>query len=301
MLKKILVILLTIVSVLSMTMSTVEAARMGGGKSFGRQSSNVAKQKAPAQSQAQPQKQNTPATSATPAPKPASPWKGLLGGALLGLGLGALFSSLGMGAGMASMISTLLTIGLIGLIIMFLVRLFRQKSMATPMAKQTYSPVFDASSVTAAPEIGSRIQKEDGSRNQDDLEEASWHMPADFDVAQFERVAQTYFIRLQAAWDKADIEDIRTFTTPEMYAEITLQIQERGQSASFTDVLSVHAHVLGIETQHDHYLASVKFVGTLKEGKDAPTTSFEEVWNLTKPIQGSGGWLLAGIQQIAAQ
>jgi len=27
--------------------------------------------------------------------------------------------------------------------------------------------------------------------------------------------------------------------------------------------------------------------------------SFQEVWNLSKPVNGSSGWMLAGIQQLA--
>jgi predicted lipid-binding transport protein (Tim44 family) len=126
-----------------------------------------------------------------------------------------------------------------------------------------------------------------------------WGVPADFDVPAFLRSAKTYFIRLQAAWDKADTNDIREFTSPEMFGELKLQLQERGASPNNTDVVSLDAELLGIETTANDYLASVKFSGMIKEAEHAPAEPFAEVWNLSKPINGTGGWILAGIQQIS--
>jgi predicted lipid-binding transport protein (Tim44 family) len=128
---------------------------------------------------------------------------------------------------------------------------------------------------------------------------APWGVPADFDTAGFLRHAKTYFIRLQAAWDRADASDIRDFTTPEMFAEMKLQLQERGAAANHTDVVSLDAELLGIETQGDGYLASVKFSGMIREAENAPAEPFAEVWNLSKPVSGQGGWVLAGIQQLS--
>lgn len=308
---KFLITLVTVISLFALVNPDVEARRMGGSKSFGKQSSNVTKQKAPAQpagaNQAQPA---TPGTAAPAAPgaaaaKPASPWKGMLGGALLGLGLGALLSSMGLGAGMANIISILLMAGIGIALVMLVMRLFNrqqaQKSGSALTMKNAYAgPAADPTGYTTTPEIGSRITGSGRHEHSEssDVSEGTWEIPAGFDVAQFERTAQTYFIRLQAAWDKADINDIREFTTPEMYAEIKLQIQERGAISSVTDVITIHAKLLGIETQESAYLASVRFVGTMKEEADGPTVSFEEIWNLSKPVAGQGGWVLAGIQQV---
>jgi len=304
---KILVTLVTVISLFSLITPDAEAKRMGGSKSFGKQSSNVTKQQAPAQPASANEAAPAAAPGATPTPaaaaKPASPWKGMLGGTLLGLGLGALLSGLGLGAGMSNIISILLMAGIGIALVMFLVRLFKQKSEAASPMKSAYVGSAPGSiDYTSTPEIGSRIAA--SGRNEIEQQSSSstsgntWEIPAGFDVAQFERTAQTYFIRLQAAWDKADINDIREFTTPEMYAEVKLQIQERGTTPSVTDVITIYAKLLGIETQDTTYLASVKFVGTMKEEANGPTISFEEIWNLSKPVEGQGGWLLAGIQQV---
>jgi len=309
--KKILLTVLMVLSTLAMSVNDADAKRLGGGGSIGRQSQNISRQQAPAQqapNQANQASQARPVNAASPSAAPARPWKGILGGALLGLGLGALLSHFGFGGAAAGMIAGLLMLVFGIMILMFVFRAFRRKPEADP-----YQSIYAAASTPSVREMnsysdvsvnstsgtmigaGTLIGAETGSNGT--ATSATWQIPADFDVQGFERHAQTYFIRLQAAWDKADIVDIREFTTPAMYAEIKLQIQERGSSANVTDVLSVNAKLMGIETIDADYLASVRFTGTIKEAPGAVTESFNEVWNLVKPVSGQGGWLLAGIQQ----
>jgi len=125
-----------------------------------------------------------------------------------------------------------------------------------------------------------------------------WGMPADFDSESFLRSAKTSFIRMQAAWDKGDVADLSQFTTPEVFAELKMQIQERGAQPEYTDVVSIDAQVLGIETVNNEYLVSVQFNGMIKPAPDALAEPFAEVWNMTKPVNGASGWVLAGIQQL---
>jgi predicted lipid-binding transport protein (Tim44 family) len=42
----------------------------------------------------------------------------------------------------------------------------------------------------------------------------------------------------------------------------------------------------------------VRFSGAIREDAGATATPFEEIWHLQKPVDGSSGWLLAGIQQV---
>ena len=126
-----------------------------------------------------------------------------------------------------------------------------------------------------------------------------WGGPADFDTATVRRVAKGNFVGLQAAWDKGDWADIREFATPEVFAGRKTQITERGAQADFTDVVSIDAELLGIETSDSDYLASVKFAGMIRSAPGAAAEPFHEVWNLAKPVNGSTGWMLAGIQQLA--
>lgn len=124
-------------------------------------------------------------------------------------------------------------------------------------------------------------------------------VPGIFDSAAFLTHAKASFIRMQAAWDKADTNDLREFTTPQVFAELEVQIQGRGDSADNTEVVSIQAVLLGIEAVGTDHLASVKFDGMIKAAPDAPAQAFSEVWNMSKPLNSSSGWVLAGIQQLS--
>ncbi len=310
--KKVLALLTLIVSALTMSllpMSYADAARLGSGGSIGRQSSGVSRSmpsRAPQNSYTNQQSQARQPAPAT-APAPASPLKGMLGGALLGLGLGSLFSHLGGGGGGGGSFFTLI---LLALAAFFVFRMLKRRvgtgtaPNAAPAGSAYPNAYADNNLVSNTPEIGSGLSGSGmgglsglgASTAQSNA--APWGIPADFDVPGFVRSAKTYFIRLQAAWDKADINDIREFTTPEMFAELRMQIQERGVNPNNTDVVQLDAELLGIETVGSDYLASVKFSGLIKEKPEASAEPFTEVWNLSKPQSGQGGWTLAGIQQV---
>jgi predicted lipid-binding transport protein (Tim44 family) len=313
--KKLLFTMMLMVGAMTMVVAEAEAKRVGGGGSSGRQSNNVSRQAAPATpSQAKPAAPATAGAAATP-PKPASPWKGLVGGLIGGALLGAMFSSMGMGGGLASALGSILPMLLLAGVAFFLFRMYQNRKAGGAASAFTPQPAY-AGAGAALPEIGSRVEPmsyQSGANGNASTagaaasgfgsgftpaDQGSWTIPADFDVPAFLRNAKMYFIRLQAAFDKADINDIHEFTTAEMYAEIKLQIQERGSLVNVTDVVSVDAQLLGLETVDSNYLASVKFTGVIKEDPTLPAEGFSEVWNLSKPVNGQGGWALAGIQQV---
>jgi predicted lipid-binding transport protein (Tim44 family) len=326
--------LVTMVLALTATamLSEAIARPMGGRRSIGRQSQTVRQMPAPAPAPTTPMNRQAaqPASAAPMAgaaagaagsramqQKRPSMWKGLLGGALLGLGLGALFSHLGIGGAMASILSTLLTVALIAFAIMFIVRMFRRKDTPAnaPFQGGYNQPVPvgagpGAGSGFATPDIGSGLQQPQSfntasSGSGVSLNKAGpaphtpWGVPADFDTEAFLRHAKSSFIRMQAAWDKGDVADLREFTTPEVFAELKMQITERGPNADFTDVVSIDAQLLGIETSVSDYLASVQFNGMIRTAPNAPAEPIAEVWNMEKPLSGNTGWVLAGIQQLA--
>lgn len=311
--KKLLLAVAVLVSSMTFVATEVEARRMGGGGSFGKQS-QMFKRPAPAQ---QSQATNTarPATPANAgaagaagaAAKP-SMMRNILGGALLGLGLGALLSHFGIGGALASMISTVLMIALLAFAAMFIYRMIKSKSAGGNSRQPSFANGYTAKSST--PEIGSGLNGHNQSQpaafqsptslggSAAATAVADDRVPADFDVEAFVRNAKTYFIRLQAAWDRADVQDIREFTTPEMFAELKMQLTERGASENHTDVVQINAEFYGVETVGDEYIASVKFEGLIRESLEGPTEPFTEAWNLSKPVDGKGGWVLAGIQQL---
>jgi predicted lipid-binding transport protein (Tim44 family) len=314
--KKLMLSMLIAVSAMALVAADADARRMGGGGSFGRQSSNVSRQMAPAQapsnSFARPAAPTAAPGAIPPAARPASPWRGMLGGALLGLGAGALLSHFGFGGAMGGMFGSILTIALLAFAGVFLFRMLRRKTAEPAPAYMGAGPAnrdFSSSAPYArdiTPDIGSALPAPGASTGFGSSAAAAapvnagtWTIPADFDVPAFLRNAKTYFIRLQAAWDKADLNDIREFTSSEMFAEFRLELQERGSSANVTDVVKLDAEMLGVETIGSDYLASVKFTGLIKEDPAADAAPFAEVWNLSKPTNGQGGWVLAGIQQLS--
>jgi len=294
------------------------ARPVGGGRSFGRQSSSVRQMRAPAPAPA-PSPYQQPGYQ-RPAPAPMAPqpipqrrpsmWKGVLGGALLGLGLGALFSHFGIGGAMASALSSILMILLLVFAVMFIVRMFRRKD--TPANPQFSGFNQNPVPASATPEIGSGLNQGfqpnayQGGYNQPTSNVSlnkqnahqQWGVPEGFDTDAFLRHAKASFIRMQAAWDRGDLADLREFTSPEVFAELQLQIQERGGNQDFTEVVSIDAQLLGIETTERDYLASVQFNGMIRNAPGAQAEPYVEVWNLAKPLAGTGGWVLAGIQQI---
>ncbi len=122
-------------------------------------------------------------------------------------------------------------------------------------------------------------------------------VPASFDSEGFARVAKAIFIRMQTANDGGDLDDLRRFTTPEMFAEVRLQLQERGGVAQQTDVLNVEAEVLDVAQEDGRQIVSVRYRGQLREDSGGEVESFDEIWHLAKPDGDGRSWAIAGIEQ----
>ena len=301
------------------------ARRMGGGGSFGKQSSNVTQRQAtPAQGAA---KAPAPAPAAPAAVAPKKPWGAMLGGLAAGLGLAWLASSLGMGAAFGQF----MMFALLALVIMLAVGWFMrsrksaqaQNSARTPFAFQGASPASMAQTPASyRPEnVGNDASARPWERNGmafDALKAAptasgsmigsglggsqSWGIPAGFDTEGFLRSAKANFVSLQAAWDKSDIDALRVMMTDTMLKEIQAQLSERevhsGGPLNLTDVVMIEAQLLGIEDLGDDYMASVEFSGMIREEPSAGPSPFREVWNMTKSKNGNSGWLVAGVQAL---
>jgi predicted lipid-binding transport protein (Tim44 family) len=126
--------------------------------------------------------------------------------------------------------------------------------------------------------------------------------PLGFDTDAFLATSKANFVRLQDAWDRADIPALRAMMTDEMTDQIRVQLVEReshtGASANQTEVVMLKAQLLGLEELPDAYLASVEFSGMIREDPSAGANPFREVWNITRPKTGQGGWLVAGVQAL---
>lgn len=291
------------------------AKRMGSGKSMGTQ-----RQATPDKPTAAPAAAAGAAAGAAAA-APKRSWMGPLAGIAAGLGLAALASHFGFGDELASMVMMGLLAAAIMVAIGFVMRkraAAKQDGTTAPGGMQyahinpeaarnanqadnnapAYKVLMPAASGSA---IGSAIGSGIGSSIGSNLggSTTASRIPADFDTAGFEHNAKVNFIRLQAANDAGNLDDIRQFTTPEMFAEIKRELAERGTAVQKTEVVSIEAKVLEVDEDAYRYLVSVQFNGVIRDSSGEPDESFNEIWHLTKPRQGSGGWTLAGIQQAA--
>ena len=316
---------------LAMTAMDADAARrLGGGKSVGKQSSNVTQRDAtpnaptaPAQGAANAAAKPAAAAAATPAKKP---WGAMLGGLAAGLGLAWLASSLGLGEAFGQF----LMFGLLALAIMVAIGWFMRRRQAAqtpgagvaPFAFQgagqgaatptpaSYRPENVGNDASARPwerssmafEAG-KVPGVTGSMIGSGLAGSqNWGVPEGFDTEGFLRSAKANFVTLQAAWDRSDIAALRVMMTDEMLKEIQSQLAEReattGAGGNQTDVVMLEAKLLGVEEKATEYMVSVEFSGMIREDASAGPGPFREVWSMTKPRDGRSGWLVAGVQAL---
>lgn len=295
---------------LAITPALSDAKRLGSGKSSGMQRDMPART-AP---DAPPAKPATPAQASPTAPAAAAApgaaaaagkrsWLGPIAGIAAGLGLAALMSHLGLGDEFASflLIALLVVAGIF--LARWLMRRGRPQQPAlagagagAPMQRSAEAawgaqqPAAPAGAATPAP---LPMPAEPAARP------AAAFVPATFDSESFERIAKTIFVRLQAANDAGDLDDLRRFTTPEMFAELKMDLQDRGTTGQHTDVLHVDAKVLDVAEEDGRQIVSVRYNGRVREAEGAEPVDFDEVWHLVKPVgDDSRGWAIAGIEQL---
>jgi predicted lipid-binding transport protein (Tim44 family) len=269
-----------------LTATDAEAKRLGGGTSSGMSRSSTVMKR-----DAMPAKTTTPTaaqapTAGAPTPAPArsgmSRWMGPIAGLAAGLGIAALLSHFGLGEGVANFVM----IALLVMAAIFVLRLLfgrRQEPSSAQYAGAGNTPFQPAAYQTEVVSGGGSVN--------------TGAAPADFDVDGFLRQAKLNFVRLQAANDRGDMSDISNFTSPELFAEIQMQYQERGRTMQQTDVVQLNADLLDVSDEGNNTVASVRFHGQIRETQNAAPEHFNEVWHLLRPRDGSRGWVVAGIQQ----
>lgn len=295
-----------------------EARRMGGGSSFGRQSTNVTQQR-----QATTPPSTSTATSSTTARSAAtagaagaattaarsgmSRWLGPIAGIAAGLGIAALLSSMGLSGAFLEFMSSLLLIGLVVFAVIFLVRRLRggaaRPAMQQAGGMQRQGLSRDAQPLRPAPEAApaaaaaAPVAAATAAVPAPPVDQ-SWFVPGDFDTASFLANSKARFIEIQGVWDSGDIDKLREYMTDDLVAEIKPELLARTEP-SHTEVVLLNAELLGIEAVSGGHLASVRYSGMLREQQGQEAFRFEEVWNLYKA--DDAGWLLAGIQQIPVE
>lgn len=308
-----------------------EAKRLGGGRASGMQRQMPAKQAdtstptqnaAPNNAAGNPSQAGKPAqaapanAAAQTAAQPAKrSWMGPIAGLAAGLGLAALASHFGFGEALANfmMIALLAVVAMVA--IGWLMRRMRGAQPAGPQLAGAGAPFppaagsLDVASPMAREAAGVFNGGQPGGSSGSNVGANAASSfgagsraarPEGFDADGFTRIAKMIFIRLQAANDEANIEDLRKFTTPELFASLRLDLQDRGQAAQQTDVMQLDAELVDTAQENGQWVASVRFSGLIREEVGKGAEPFNELWHLVKPLEGGREWAIAGITPLQA-
>jgi predicted lipid-binding transport protein (Tim44 family) len=271
-----------------------EAKRFGGGRSFGSK---------PSQSQpaSQPRSTNQQTTqrdagsqqTAQAAPggmAPRAGFGGMLGGMLMGGLIGSMLFGGGMGGGIG-----MLEILLIGGGLFLLFKVLRSRRAAMEPAAQGAGGSFGTT-----PGWGGeweRLRGSDAAAGQSETQTGP--VPDGFDREEFLEGAKALYLRMQKSWSSRDIDDIATFATPELMAEVRRQVEEDGDPHP-TEVLLVNASLLEVRTEGEKSDVSVYFDVLMREDPSVPQPiQAREVWHFVRNEAVAGdSWRLDGIQQL---
>lgn len=289
----------------SMTPDMSDAARLGGGRSFGSQP--AMRQSAPApvqrpQTMQQRQMQQN-------APQQRSGFLGGMGGILGGVLAGTLIGSLLSGGGFSG--GGFMDIILLAAIAFIAYKLFSRRRAAAPApAAATAAP-----GGMAAPQAPYQpMERTDmqqpaandawgGLRSQPMASAEAVNgptLPAGFDAEEFLRGAKMAYTRLQKAWDSRDLNDIAQFASPAVMEAVREQLQTE-PTPTTTELLLVNAQLLEV-TQEPGGVerAQVYFDVLMREDPRQETpSSVREIWHFMRE-NAQSMWRLDGIQQVDA-
>ena len=122
--------------------------------------------------------------------------------------------------------------------------------------------------------------------------------PSWFDAQAFTAGAKDHFLRMQAAWDRGEFEDIRSYTTPELFVELVRERQALGPAPQATEVVTLNVSLVGMQREGDQAVASLEFSGLIREEQQGVANPFREIWHIQHAWETpAGDWFVSGIQQ----
>jgi predicted lipid-binding transport protein (Tim44 family) len=122
-------------------------------------------------------------------------------------------------------------------------------------------------------------------------------IPAGFDKEEFLKGATAVYTRLQQSWDKRNLNDIREFTSPEVFDEISRQAEE-DPVLGHTEIVLVNANLLEVKSDGGQTVASVLYDVLMRESTgETMARQVREIWHFREKAPGSS-WTLEGIQQV---
>jgi len=274
---KLLILLFTVLLGIGMLVTDAQAKRFGGGKSFGSQRTIGTQPHGPAAAQAaKPQ-------AATVTKPGTNRWMGPLAGLAVGGLLAYLFMGHGIGVGILSWLAIAVVLWLVWNVVRRILRPATSPSASFHNFQQT----------TQEPSTPLTMSSND--HTYETKAEVPIY-PVGFDADDFLRNAKVQFLRLQAAYDSKNLNDLRDFNTPDVFAELQMQIHERGDQPNLTEVLHLDAKILEALDTGQATIVSVEFSGLIRENPQEGAAQFDEIWHFQKDHKIQK-WLVAGIQQ----
>jgi len=281
---------------------TVEAKRFGGGRSFGGRSSysNGFSRSTPSKSFGQQGSRSGLNSGAS-----RSRWGGMFGGLMGGMLMGGLLGSMfGGGHFMGPNIMDFL---LIGGGIFLLMRFLRKRRETSAGATSSGGNPFTMNresthSYDASPSSGSAWDNlRSGGNTQAGMSGSAQaiNVPPGFDKEDFLKGAKAVYQRLQTSWDKRDLDDIRQFSSPDVYTFIQEQ-NAQDPTPSVTEILLINGELLEVKAIGNQTVATVYFDVLMREDSSSQDTEqVREVWHFSKYDNKTGDhWVVEGIQQL---
>jgi predicted lipid-binding transport protein (Tim44 family) len=272
--KKLLVLSMMAVFILTMVgVENADARRFGGGSSFGK--SRMFKQPT------QPRTSQQKATTNTQRGSTRTGMMGMIGGLALGGLLGAMFFG---GAFEGINFFDILIFG--GLLFILFRFLGRKTGSSSAMAYTGNRQDQHGSDLFGGDESGP-VQ--------------GHAVTPDIDAEFFLTAAKDIFVRMQAAWDKKDMDEIRGFCMPEMANRIEMEMGNLGSKATETEVATLNAEITDAWVESNLEWVAVHFTTMIQEketGAETTTDEVQEHWVFQHdPNSDDPTWYLAGIQQ----
>lgn len=297
-----------------------EAKRLGSGRPAGMQRQMPAKQADTSPPASPNNAGNTATNNAAARPNQAAPanaaaqtaaqpakrsWMGPIAGLAAGLGLAALASHFGFGEALGNFM-TMALLAIVAMVAIGWIMRRMRGGAASAQGPQLAGAGAPFPAATREPQAAQPMARDSfaaggmglgqqGGTSSAATTSPAAAMPAGLDAAGFTRIAKMIFIRMQAANDEGNLDDLRKFTTPELFASVRLDLQERGAAKQQTDVMQLDAEVVDTAQEQGQWVVSVRFHGLIREEIDQGAQPFDELWHLVKPLDDSRDWAIAGI------
>jgi predicted lipid-binding transport protein (Tim44 family) len=270
---------------------TAEAARLGGGGSFGSRPSYQRSTPAPSPKPTSPQMNPSQPYQQTPGTTPSP--MGRSGGMLGGLLMGGLIGSLFFGGGNAYGGPGLLDLILMGGGLFLLLRFLRARRMEPESRSADGSLPFDRGPGQGWGTPGFDLSPEPVTAG---VEQPA--VPPGFDADEFLKGAKAIYTRLQASWDKRDLDDIRQFASPEVFEEIQRQAKDDPNPGK-TELILINPRILEVRDIDSRTVASVLYDVMMRENREEMAKQVRELWHFSRDAgKPESFWILEGIQQV---